>query len=142
MPENKLNYAEDFFLYRMNHDKIFELLERGDYITLYEIKRLCEQNGGQVYLTDFAEKCEIPVHEASKMMGKLQDKGYIIWRTDENKERTFIKLTEKAMNSLKEEKSQMENLYQKMQDSIAPQNLKITFETMKQIHDIIYEENK
>lgn len=142
MEDNRLNYAEDFFLYRMNHDKIFELLERGDYITLYEIKNLCEKNGGQVYLTDFAEKSDIPVHEASKMMAKLQDKGYIIWRTDENKERTFIRLTDKAMASLEKEKSQMENLYKKMQDSIDPQNLKITIDTMKQIHDIIYAENK
>ena len=40
---------------------------------------------------------KLSIPETSKMVKSLENKGYIIWKLDEKKERTYLVLTNKAI---------------------------------------------
>lgn len=50
-----------------------------------------------VYLSEVAEYMKLSIPETSKMVKSLENKGYIIWKLDEKKERTYLVLTNKAI---------------------------------------------
>ena len=84
--------AEEFFLKSINVESIFEFVERTDYLFLYSIKECVEKSDCHegVYLSEVAEYMKLSIPETSKMVKSLENKGYIIWKLDEKKERTYI----------------------------------------------------
>ena len=91
--------AEEFFLKSVNVESIFEFIERTDYLFLYSIKECVEKSDCHegVYLSEVAEYMKLSIPETSKMVKSLENKGYIIWKLDEKKERTYLVLTNKAI---------------------------------------------
>lgn len=91
--------AEEFFLKSVNVESIFEFIERTDYLFLYSIKECVEKSDchERVYLSEVAEYMKLSIPETSKMVKSLENKGYIIWKLDEKKERTYLVLTNKAI---------------------------------------------
>ena len=91
--------AEEFFLKSINVESIFEFVERTDYLFLYSIKECVEKSDCHegVYLSEVAEYMKLSIPETSKMVKSLENKGYIIWKLDEKKERTYLVLTNKAI---------------------------------------------
>ena len=87
--------AEEFFLKSINVESIFEFVERTDYLFLYSIKECVEKSDCHegVYLSEVAEYMKLSIPETSKMVKSLENKGYIIWKLDEKKERTYLVLT-------------------------------------------------
>ena len=83
--------AEEFFLKSVNVESIFEFVERTDYLFLYSIKECVEKSDCHegVYLSEVAEYMKLSIPETSKMVKSLENKGYIIWKLDEKKERTY-----------------------------------------------------
>ena len=88
--------AEEFFLKSINVESIFEFVERTDYLFLYSIKECVEKSDCHegVYLSEVAEYMKLSIPETSKMVKSLENKGYIIWKLDEKKERTYLVLQE------------------------------------------------
>ena len=88
-----------FFLKSINVESIFEFVERTDYLFLYSIKECVEKSDCHegVYLSEVAEYMKLSIPETSKMVKSLENKGYIIWKLDEKKERTYLVLTNKAI---------------------------------------------
>lgn len=138
--DGAVNHKEEsFFLNNFNIDKVFNTIERADYLFLYYIKYCGDQtqNKGRVYLSALSETMNIGIPELSKAMESLQNKGYILWQTDDEAGRTYVELTSKAVELMNDERKRMENCYRRIQDEIGMEELERTLQTMKKITSIL-----
>ncbi len=134
---------EAFFLNNFNTDRIFNVIERTDYLFLHYIKR-CEVQSGQekrVYLSTLAATMSLGIPEISKAVEKLPLKGYVSWKTDSDAGKTYVELTSKAVELMVDEKRRMEQSYQKIREEIGAEELERTIQTMKKITDILKQVN-
>ena len=93
--------VSDFFLNRIDIGRIFEFMERSEYLFLFNIQKRIEQSGGdRAYMSELAEQMKLSVIETSRAVKTLEDNGYVTWQTDENKERTFVRHTGKAKDAI------------------------------------------
>ena len=138
------NAEEEFFLKSINVERIFDIIERTDYFFLYHIRE-CEKaseiNGG-VYLFTLAIEMNLPITDVSKAIKKLEDKGYVIWKLDEKKEKTYIKFTNKAIELMQEQKEKMEAAYEKIISNIPQEDIFITLNTLKKVRDLLGQKNE
>ena len=89
--ELKHHPEEWFFLHNFDIDKVFSTIQRADYLILYYIKMQAEQHPDRkVYLADLAAVMGLKVTELSKAVEKLQDKGFVAWKTDREAGRTYV----------------------------------------------------
>ena len=86
--ELKHHPEEWFFLHNFDADRVFNTIQRADYLILYYIKMEADQHPEQtIYLADLAAVMGLKITELSKAVEKLQDKGLVAWKTD----RDFMK---------------------------------------------------
>lgn len=134
---------EWFFLHEFNVDKIFSTIQRADYLVLYYIKVEQESHPGQkVYLADLAAAMGIKVTELSKGIEKLQDNGYVMWKTDREAGRTYVELSSKAVELMAEERALMQRCYQRLRTEIGEEELHRTVATMQRATAILKEERE
>ncbi len=120
--------------------RIFEAIERSDYLLLCNVQKCMEESGGdRAYLTEIAERMRLTVVETSGAVKILEDKGCVSRKMDENKERTYVMLTGKAKNSMDAQNRKMENAYRKITREISDEDLRLTVGTLKKIREIIKE---
>ena len=128
---------EGFFLDEMGVEKVFRYLERADFMLLIYIERLCENNDeGRVYLKDLAKEMDITMPVLSKMITSMQDKGYVSWKTSETKSGTYVQLTNRAKNKIKQERDYMRELFTKIRRAIPADELEVTMATVSTISEI------
>ena len=102
--ELKHHPEEWFFLHNFDIDKVFSTIQRADYLILYYIKMQAEQHpDSKVYLADLAAVMGLKVTELSKAVEKLQDNGFVAWKTDREAGRTYVELSSKAVELMAEE---------------------------------------
>ena len=98
MEEMQQHQGEWFFLHELNVDKVFSTIQRADYLILYYIKVEQEEHPGEkLYLADLAAAMGLRVTELSKGIEKLQDSGFVTWKTDREAGRTYVELSSKAV---------------------------------------------
>ena len=133
--------AEEFFLKSINVESIFEFVERTDYLFLYSIKECVEESDCHegVYLSEVAEYMKLSIPETSKMVKSLENKGYIIWKLDEKKERTYLVLTNKAIELSNCQKEKMIEAYEKIISNIQEDDLAVTRCTLRKIRQLMEE---
>lgn len=133
--------AEEFFLKSINVESIFEFVERTDYLFLYSIKECVEKSDCPegVYLSEVAEYMKLSIPETSKMVKSLENKGYIIWKLDEKKERTYLVLTNKAIELSNCQKEKMIEAYEKIISNIQEDDLAVTRCTLRKIRQLMEE---
>ena len=133
--------AEEFFLKSINVESIFEFVERTDYLFLYSIKECVEKSDCRegVYLSEVAEYMKLSILETSKMVKSLENKGYIIWKLDEKKERTYLVLTNKAIELSNCQKEKMIEAYEKIISNIQEDDLAVTRCTLRKIRQLMEE---
>lgn len=133
--------AEEFFLKSINVESIFEFVERTDYLFLYGIKECVEKSDCHegVYLSEVAEYMKLSIPETSKMVKSLENKGYIIWKLDEKKERTYLVLTNKAIELSNCQKEKMIEAYEKIISNIQEDDLAVTRCTLRKIRQLMEE---
>ena len=132
--------VEDFFLNRVDVGRIFEFMERSEYLFLYNIQKCMEASGeDKAYMTELAEQMNFSIIETSRAVKTLEDKGYVTWQTDENKERTFVRLTGKAKDAMDLQNNKMEKAYQKIMSEISEDDMRQTVNTLGKIREIIKE---
>ena len=96
--ELKHHPEEWFFLHNFDADRVFNTIQRADYLILYYIKMEAEQHPEQpIYLADLAAVMGLKITELSKAVEKLQDKGLVTWKTDREAGRTYVELSSKAV---------------------------------------------
>ena len=132
---------EWFFLHEFNVDKVFSTIQRADYLILYYIKVEQESHPDQkVYLADLAAAIGVKVTELSKGIEKLQDNGYVVWKTDRDAGRTYVELSSKAVDLMAEERALMQRCYQRLRTEIGEEELRHTVATMKKATAILKQE--
>ena len=133
--------AEEFFLKSINVESIFEFVERTDCLFLNSLSVLvdisCCHEG--VYLSEVAEYMKLSIPETSKMVKSLENKGYIIWKLDEKKERTYLVLTNKAIELSNCQKEKMIEAYEKIISNIQEDDLAVTRCTLRKIRQLMEE---
>ncbi len=128
---------ESFFLDEMGAEKVFRYLERADFMLLIYIERLCEDSeDGRVYLKDLAKEMDVTMSVLSKMITSMQDKGYVSWKTSETKSGTYVQLTNRAKNKIKQERDYMRELFTKIRRAIPADELETTMTTVSKISEI------
>ena len=102
MEELQQHQGEWFFLHELNVDKVFSTIQRADYLILYYIKVEQEAHPGEkLYLADLAAAMGLRVTELSKGIEKLQDSGFVTWKTDREAGRTYVELSSKAVELMR-----------------------------------------
>jgi len=132
---------EEFFLKSINVERVFEIIERTDYLFLYNIKECIKESDcpDGAYLADIAEKMDLPITETSKAVKNLEDKGYVTWKLDENKEKTYIVLTNKAVELGRGQKRKMIDAYEKITANIRKEDMETTLLTLSKIRQLLEE---
>ena len=134
---------EWFFLHEFNVDKVFSTIQRADYLILYYIKMEQEEHPEQkVYLSDLAAAMGIKVTELSKGIEKLQDNGFVRWKTDREAGRTYVELSSKAVELMAEERALMQRCYQRLRTELGEEELRRTVGTMQRATAILKEERE
>lgn len=136
------NIEEEFFLKSINVERVFAFIDRTDYFFLYNIKACMEEseieNG--VYLSELAKQMEMSITDTSKAVKNLEDKGYVIWKLDEQKEQTYITLTNKAIELARGQKKRIVDAYGKITENIRKEDLETTMLTLSKIRTLLQEE--
>ena len=132
---------EWFFLHNFDVDKVFSTIQRADYLVLYYIRQQAAQHpGSKVYLADLAAAMGLKVTELSKAVEKLQDKGYVAWKTDKEAGRTYVELSSKAVELMAEEHDFMKRCYERLRSELSDDELRRTVDTMQKVTAILKEE--
>ncbi len=135
------NTEEKFFLESINVEQVFQIIERTDYFFLYNIKECMKSSAIEdgVYLSDLAEKMKLLIIDISKAVKNLEDKGYVIWKLDDNKEKTYIALTNKAIELTQMQKRKMIDAYEKIISNIRKEDMETTVFTLSKIRQLLQE---
>lgn len=131
--------VEDFFIKGFDIDRIFDSIGRADYLFLYYIDVCGEKDGGssKVYLTRLAEEMKLTIPQVSKAVRQLQEKGYVEWKMNEEKDRTYVELTQTAVELMHDERERMKNYYTLIKEEIPQEELESTINTIKKIGRIL-----
>ena len=141
--ELKHHPEEWFFLHNFDMDKVFSTIQRADYLILYYIKMQSEQHPGEkVYLADLAAVMGLKVTELSKAIEKLQDKGFVVWKTDRDAGRTYVELSSKAVELMAEEREFMKRCYARLRAELGDDELRRTVDTMQKVTRILKDERE
>ena len=143
MEPMKHHPEEWFFLHNFDIDKVFSTIQRADYLILYYIKMQAEQHpDSKVYLADLAAVMGLKVTELSKAVEKLQDNGFVAWKTDREAGRTYVELTSKAVELMAEERDFMKRCYARLQAEVGDEELHRTVSTLQKLTGILKEERE
>ena len=125
MEELQQHQGEWFFLHELNVDKVFSTIQRADYLILYYIKVEQEAHPGEkLYLADLAAAMGLRVTELSKGIEKLQDSGFVTWKTDREAGRTYVELSSKAVELMAEEQALLQRCYRRMRAELGDEELR------------------
>ena len=134
---------EWFFLHNFDVDKVFSTIQRADYLILYYIKMQAEQHpDSKVYLADLAAVMGLKVTELSKAIEKLQDKGFVAWKTDREAGRTYVELSSKAVELMAEERAFMQRCYARLRAELGDEELHRAVSTMQSVTAILKDERE
>ena len=132
--------VEDFFLNKVDIGRIFDFMERSEYLLLYNVQKCTEVSGeDRAYTSELAKRMKLSVVETSRAIKAMEDKGYVTWQTDENKERTFVKLTGKAKEAMERQNEKMAKAYRKISSDISADDIRQAVTTLEKMREIIKE---
>ena len=141
--ELKHHPVEWFFLDNFDIDKVFSTIQRADYLILYYIKMQAEQHpDSKVYLADLAAVMGLKVTELSKAVEKLQDNGFVAWKTDREAGRTYVELSSKAVELMAEERAFMQRCYARLRAELGDEELHRAVSTMQSVTAILKDERE
>ena len=143
MEEMQQHQGEWFFLHELNVDKVFSTIQRADYLILYYIKVEQEKHPGEkLYLADLAAAMGVRVTELSKGIEKLQDNGFVAWKTAREAGRTYVELSSKAVELMAEERAFMQRCYARLRAELGDEELHRAVSTMQSVTTILKDERE
>lgn len=130
---------ELLFLEYFNTDRLFRSIKRADYALLYAIRAHAGERGrpGRTYLADLSREMGIPIPSLSRTVERLQDRGFVTWKTDRTAGQTYVKLTSKAVELMDDEHRRMREVYDRIRAEIPPDELARSLATLKRIAEIV-----
>lgn len=143
MEPMKQHPEEWFFLHNFDIDRVFNTIQRADYLVLFYIKMQQEAHPDEkLYLADLAAAMGVKVTELSKGIEKLQDSGYVVWKTDRAAGRTYVELSSKAVELMAEERDFMKRCYTRLREELGEEELRRTVNTMQHLTAILKDERE
>lgn len=139
MEQELYQQAEEFFLQRLNTDRVFNTVDRADYAVLHAIAQ-CQSASrptNRAYLYQLSEQMNLPIPSISRAIRRLQEKGYVTWKTDDELGRTYVKLTGIAAELMQDMKNSLRDYCVEIVNTVDSKDLETTLRTVKQISDII-----
>ena len=134
---------EWFFLHNFDVDRVFSTIRRTDYLVLFYIKMRQESHPDEkLYLADLAAEMGVKVTELSKGIEKLQDNGFVAWKTDREAGRTYVELSSKAVELMAEEQALLQRCYRRMRAELGDEELRRAAATMQRATAILKEERE
>jgi DNA-binding MarR family transcriptional regulator len=82
------------------------------------------------------------VTELSKGIEKLQDSGFVTWKTDREAGRTYVELSSKAVELMAEEQALLQRCYRRMRTELGDEALRRAAATMQRATAILKEERE
>ena len=134
MEPMKQHPEEWFFLHNFDIDRVFNTIQRADYLVLFYIKMQQEAH--------LAAAMGVKVTELSKGIEKLQDSGYVVWKTDRAAGRTYVELSSKAVELMAEERDFMKRCYTRLREELGEEELRRTVNTMQHLTAILKDERE
>ncbi len=132
---------EQFFIDSFNVDNIFRAVDRVDFIYLYYIIHEHKDDGSKVYVSTLANDLKHPMPLISKGMERLQDEGLIHWEIDRTMGKTYVVPTDKAIDGLKQQRTNFRTIYSRLQESFSDEDLEKVSMIMKEARNIAKEVN-
>ncbi len=117
---------------------IFDIVEKTDFFLIRSIQEGIKNSVLKegVYLSDLAEQMNVPVTQISAAVKKLESKGYVLWKLDDSRERTYIMLTDRALKLESDQKRKMMEAYEKIISTIRKEDLETTMLTISKIREL------
>ncbi len=117
---------------------IFDIVEKTDFFLIRSIQEGIKNSVLEegVYLSDLAEQMNVPVTQISAAVKKLESKGYVLWKLDDSRERTYIMLTDRALKLESDQKRKMMDAYEKIISNIRKEDLETTMLTISKIREL------
>ncbi len=138
MGESNNHKVESFFLDNFSIDRLFDRIERTDYVFLYYIRYCEEQNqSNRVYLANLAQVMNIKMPQLSKGIETLQNKGYVAWKTDHELGKTYVEITPRASELMVRIRQRMEECYARIKEEIGEEEMERTAQTMRRVSEIV-----
>lgn len=143
----KLTNEFTYRKYLMNKEQVkdfFKKITVPEYIALHHIASGSETSdiySGRTYLKELSEKMQISIHQTSKMVGTLRDKGFLVWSHDGNgSEGTYVTITENGRKLLCEQEETLKKYYEKVIQRFGKENLIQLLRLMKQLETVMSSE--
>lgn len=141
---NELTYHR----YMINHkqaERLFENISMSEYIALHNISESvsAKDGSGKTYLKDIADGLQISIPQASKMIGKLRDRGLVSWEHDGNgSDGTYVTVTESGMSLMEKQQNILKSYYGRVIENYGEEKLVLLLRMMKELEDAMdYELN-
>lgn len=143
----KLTNEFTYRKYLMNKEQIkdfFKKITVPEYIALHHVASGSEMSdiySGRTYLKELSEKMQLTIHQTSKMIGILRDKGLLVWSHDGNgSEGTYVTITDNGRKLLQEQEDALKQYYEKVISRFGKENLIQLLQLMKQLETIMSSE--
>lgn len=137
---NELTYQR----YLMNKEQIrglFPEISIPEYIALHVIESrsvASADNPERTYLKELAAKMQLPIQQASKIAGGLEDRGMIVWSHDGyGSEGTYMIITESGRKLVLEQETKLKEYYGTVFEKFGRENLMQLLKLMKQLEEIM-----
>ncbi|MCD7956808.1 MAG: MarR family transcriptional regulator [Lachnospiraceae bacterium] len=151
--EQKEARINSFFRDTFNTDALYRGIEQKDYFFLHCIRECAinrddghampeelmapNPDKNKVYLSELAETMNLKMPEISKTIGHLEEKGYLQWETDTKIGKTYVILSDNALEVMDREYKQMKDCYERIVEEIDADELKGMVQTLKKIREIM-----
>ena len=141
----KLVYELTRHQYLLNRDMAHDLfteLSLSDYIALHSIAEAAGQSGAaeRTYLRDLAERLEMPMPKASKMVRKLHERGLVFWsHSGDGRDGTYVVITDSGAQAMERQAGILNACYSRVIEAFGYENLKNLLEQISRLEDVMNE---
>ncbi len=140
---NEMTYQK-YLMNRASMKELFEELSVPGYVTLCLAKRMDQGQPKQeqkIYLREIADQLQLSISQTSKMIGKLRDKGLLIWTHDgKGRKGTYITITDLGREKLKKQEEILKDFYETVIEQFGKEDFIQLIQMMHRLEAIMQEE--
>ena len=132
--------------YRMgktNMEKLFKEISPLDYeiISILEKNTNSPDGNDKFYLSDIAERMDLPISRVSRLVRMLNDRHLVTWQHDgDGNDGTYIQITEKGIGAVKAQQDKLRNFYTNVIDKFGKERFLAYLQEMIELDDIMQKE--
>lgn len=130
--------------YLFNKEHVNNILSIPDYIALHIIKEtehLETIYAGRTYLKDLAEKMQLSIHQTSRMVGSLRERGLVSWSHDgDGSKGTYVTITESGEKIYEQQQNILKEYYGKVISKYGEDKFIQLLHLMKELETVMHNE--